>query len=223
MPPNIPITNLQIPIPNLQFEIPNCTIYPQLGILSVSSLINEEPIKVPACPACYNTDSFRKDKEVMVREIQLWRTPSHCTLHTTHCTLRIAYCTLRTAYCTLAALNCTLFITNCKHHPEHCKLYTAHRIMYTTHCKQGISIDRSSQHFRFEAPLGCLVGNYKAFVEKFSSSVSLTLQTAQCPQNSANCKVQTAHTKMHNAHTLNWRLQCWVFSGKKNRPFSNVL
>ena len=30
--------NLQSPIPNIQFEMPNCAFYPQLDILSVSSL-----------------------------------------------------------------------------------------------------------------------------------------------------------------------------------------
>ena len=38
---DIPIPNLHCPIPNLQFEMPNCAFYPQLEILSVSSLLTE--------------------------------------------------------------------------------------------------------------------------------------------------------------------------------------
>ena len=33
--------NLQSLIPNLQFEMPKCAFYPQLGILSVSSLVSQ--------------------------------------------------------------------------------------------------------------------------------------------------------------------------------------
>ena len=40
IPSYIPIPNLQSPIPNLQFEMSNWAFYPQLDILSVSSLIN---------------------------------------------------------------------------------------------------------------------------------------------------------------------------------------
>jgi hypothetical protein len=57
-----------------------------------------------------------KDRNSLMRSMNVFRNLTRYTLHIAHCTLHIAYCTLHIAHCILHIVYCTLHIARCSLH-----------------------------------------------------------------------------------------------------------